>query len=714
MRSCVPNPRRPRRGVTLLEMLVAVALLVLMMTIVTSIFQAATGAITVAKTYQELDGNLRQLDSVLRQDLEGATVAEIATPAGITPPLNPDLNLGYFEVGENQFADLQGEDSDDYIRFTVRAPDGQPFTGRMWLGPVFLPSPPFPANTPNQPVMIQSQYAEVIYFLRNGNLYRRVFLIAPERQQSVTINGAAGWYPWQFPSAAFGGITVSWQGMNDLSARPSTFPGLPPVLNTVGDLTNRENRAFYPRFSNDYLSAGSPAPPGPDGQWDDVQYLSKNIPGGDTVPDWWPTFYPGVFNLSLINPTQDAGGNSLFYFARYPNTSAANSEFPDLMAFPYVFTGAYSLADPTSAVDGPLHGMGAPGATGNAMSQGQLVTLKSPPAPPNTLPLLPQPYGFVYNNGSIVANSRNSNPTDPTLPLTNPINLPNHNPIATGDTLTTPDMAATPPLQTWWGFPTWKETIAGGTPNTPASPGWGDPVLSPVQSINLFAGGQAPGLSWANRASFLLPPLTDPTLDLQQYNDGAGTAVFTTPASVFRDDVIMQGVRSFDVKVYDNAVPGYVDLGYSNYVDGASATVVSGNAQARMQFARDVLLPTMGHEGRIPPLPDDFRPDPNYIAQVGSDTYWQQFPSGLGDGTTGLVRLRRVWDTWSTDYSNAPATALNVSTNTMIGPPLSPPVYPSYPPPYTASLRGLQIQLRVVDPRNERIKVLTIRHSFSN
>ena len=65
--------RRPteRRGVTLLEMLVVVALLVLMMLILASIFHAATGAMTAMRTYQELDDNLRLLDLTIRQDLAG-------------------------------------------------------------------------------------------------------------------------------------------------------------------------------------------------------------------------------------------------------------------------------------------------------------------------------------------------------------------------------------------------------------------------------------------------------------------------------------------------------------------------------------------------------------------------------------------------------------------------------------------------------------------
>ena len=68
------------------------------------------------------------------------------------------------------------------------------------------------------------------------------------------------------------------------------------------------------------------------------------------------------------------------------------------------------------------------------------------------------------------------------------------------------------------------------------------------------------------------------------------------------------------------------------------------------------------------------------------------------------MRLRRVWDTWSTDYSHAPATGVNPTTGHADRPAVPPPVYPSYPPPYPWPLRGIQIQIRVVDPRNQRIK----------
>ena len=172
------RPRNPRRGVTLIEMLVTVALLVLMMAVLVQIFTAATGAVSNARAFQELDGSLRQLDSTLRTDLQNIT-------AKLTPPLNPKDNLGYFEYGENSFPDSQGEDSDDYLRFTAKAPEGQLFTGRMYA-PNLTGGPPVPAYTNRQPITITSQYAEIIYFLRNGNLYRRVLLVAPDRQAAVT------------------------------------------------------------------------------------------------------------------------------------------------------------------------------------------------------------------------------------------------------------------------------------------------------------------------------------------------------------------------------------------------------------------------------------------------------------------------------------------------------------------------------------------------
>ncbi|MGE3821212.1 MAG: type II secretion system protein J, partial [Isosphaeraceae bacterium] len=118
--------RTGRRGVTLVEMLVTVALLVLMMSVIVKVFVAATEAVSASRVFQELDGSLRQFDATIRQDLTNVTVQKF------TPPLDPKANQGYFEYAENSFADNQGEDSDDTLRFTVKAPEGQYFTGRFW------------------------------------------------------------------------------------------------------------------------------------------------------------------------------------------------------------------------------------------------------------------------------------------------------------------------------------------------------------------------------------------------------------------------------------------------------------------------------------------------------------------------------------------------------------------------------------------------------
>ena len=141
--------------------------------------------------YQDLDGSIRELDATIRYDLAGVT-APGCGPIRTTPStirFDPSQNHGYFEYSENQFADLQGEDTDDFLRFTAEAPEGELFTGRVYLP---MPASVLPQRAKQlqvyyqtQPITITSKFAEMIYFLRNGNLYRRVFLVAPDRQSSI-------------------------------------------------------------------------------------------------------------------------------------------------------------------------------------------------------------------------------------------------------------------------------------------------------------------------------------------------------------------------------------------------------------------------------------------------------------------------------------------------------------------------------------------------
>lgn len=689
MRSHLPRPRSPRRGATLVEMLVAVALLVLMMTIIVQIFSAATGAVSTARTYQELDSSLRQLDATLRQDLLGAT-------ARFTPPLNPNDNLGYFEYDENEFADLQGEDTDDILRFTAKSPPGQPFTGRLWVIPNQTTGTGISQQI--QPIMITSQFAEVIYFLRNGNLYRRVLLIAPERQASIA---SPPLLPPPYPQGTFP-EGVSWLGVNDLSARPApTGDGSKGtiILNTLGDLTNRENRFAYPRFATDYVQHTKLTDvTAPDGLPDDENPKTFAVSySGDGVPDYWPTLYLNVFNAPTPASPQRV----------WEATLARRVIRSDTMAFPFIFPGAFSVSDSYSASNG--------------------LGLIHTPIPSTMAPTLASLQSI------------------------------NHAPLDTGDSL--PFLST---RETWWGLPTWRETL---------STNWTDPyhqLYNPPTGPPSQPNGLSPFLPndpIPQADPNLLPKMTTDSipntnhpipyrLTAQTNTDGAGSATFTFPFKVWdlswEDDLIMTGVRTFDVKAYDNAYSGYVDLGWGDdlrlyvpynvsamnlvapttvplavngfFLDGtppvfqwppALRGVAAAHAVPNVYDRSSVIEQTFAHEGRMPPRIADFRFDAQF-PNGGPFSSAPGYTPNIGDDSNTVIRLRRVWDTWSTTYTRAPATGYDPNTGFPHGPPFSPPIYTSYPPPYPAPLRGIQIQIRVVDPRNELIKTLTIRQDFTD
>jgi hypothetical protein len=179
---------------------------------------------------------------------------------------------------------------------------------------------------------------------------------------------------------------------------------------------------------------------------------------------------------------------------------------------------------------------------------------------------------------------------------------------------------------------------------------------------------------------------------------------------IWEDDLIMTNVRSFDVKAFDPQIRGYEDLGY---LGKSQATGVFYTFQSLAQAV--TLLQGLGHEGRMPPIPvnngvGDFRYNPQATTQFPN--VFPQFD--VGDPSASTLRLRRVFDTWSTEYTQAPFSSWIFPT---IYPPYTagaPPLYPSFPPPYPAPLRGIQIQIRVADPQNEHVKVLTIRQDFAD
>ncbi|HEX6984161.1 MAG TPA: hypothetical protein VF170_02235, partial [Planctomycetaceae bacterium] len=146
----------------------------------------------------ENDQKARILSEVLRQDLATRTFRSVY-PFRFEPSpefaqtdadkqLLLELRQGYFSISEND----PGLDTDDVLALTVSVNQerfGQP-SNRLHGRASALPTPPTPPGTPeenkNQPELDDaipgngagaSGAAEVVYFLRNGNLYRSTLLV---------------------------------------------------------------------------------------------------------------------------------------------------------------------------------------------------------------------------------------------------------------------------------------------------------------------------------------------------------------------------------------------------------------------------------------------------------------------------------------------------------------------------------------------------------
>ena len=203
-----PTARRSS-GFTLVEMLVATALTMVLMAVVVTIFGRIGQTVSDSRSVVEATDRLRAAQIRLQKDLDGATATML--------PLGSKNETGYFEVIEgpvgvsidpSQIAineeegndpDLTVGDFDDVLIFTTHS-GGASFSGLC------------NGNT------IESDFAEVAWFVRGSNLYRRVMLIAPG-----TAPGGGG------PFFASNDISVHWESNN-------------PVPNTLADLARRENR----------------------------------------------------------------------------------------------------------------------------------------------------------------------------------------------------------------------------------------------------------------------------------------------------------------------------------------------------------------------------------------------------------------------------------------------------------------------------------------
>jgi hypothetical protein len=216
------------------------------MTAVVGVFGGVGDGIAKSRRAMEQFDRLRTAAQQLRMDLQGITV----TPDG--QPVRPEENQGYFElieggiftipqpqlnitsgtpqaVDETKQPDLAAGERGDILMFTTRNA-ARPFLGRYALA--------VDASNPT----LQSDAAEVAWFLRGKTLHRRVLLVAP--------GTAAALSPYYSGNQNQPRLR-SFYASNDISVHLSntkvngqTVRVLVP--NSLADLTKRENRFAHP------------------------------------------------------------------------------------------------------------------------------------------------------------------------------------------------------------------------------------------------------------------------------------------------------------------------------------------------------------------------------------------------------------------------------------------------------------------------------------
>lgn len=256
--------RTVRRGLTLVEMLIATVITLVMMAAVVFAFGLINDAIIYSRSTVEMTDRLRAAKERLQQDLNQVTATMI-------PSLKPEADEGYLEYVEGWWSDstlmsrvrpdegaqaggtFSGQvqpkmmelsktivgDTDDILMFTVRS-TGRPFVARLsdgrtvesyvaeiayYVVPEQItpsgggppePAPFYPRNAPNGP---------------GGLLCRQVRLVKPELGQSTDLEPSL--------SMRYGKIAGN-------NSRPAW------ICNGLGDLTKRENRMAHwnPLFEN--------------------------------------------------------------------------------------------------------------------------------------------------------------------------------------------------------------------------------------------------------------------------------------------------------------------------------------------------------------------------------------------------------------------------------------------------------------------------------
>jgi type II secretory pathway component PulJ len=242
------SPAPIRRGMTLVEMLVATTCTLILMGAIAQVFGAFGTAVSDSRSMIELDAQLRSVAWRLRNDLSGATARTL-------PPLEVEAGEGYFEVIEGPRGDadsgvdrtsLAPADIDDVLLFTTRNTE-TPYLGRYTSNPA----------SPGTTQTTESQLAEVAWFLRPtvvpAGTVPPVVTYTLFRRQNLVI-GYVGFKPfYDRADGSKGANQVDWASFNSWSSFLDQFdlsvqyqsPLGSLVPNSLADLTRRENRFMH-------------------------------------------------------------------------------------------------------------------------------------------------------------------------------------------------------------------------------------------------------------------------------------------------------------------------------------------------------------------------------------------------------------------------------------------------------------------------------------
>lgn len=181
--------KRAMGGFTLIEMLISIALVLVMMILFAQVFQMAGGSIGKMRAIAQNDQRARSIQTVIKADLDKRTfrfVYPFAANEDITAPVaRIAKRQGYLYISENN----PYNSLDDVLQFTVsstitvRNTDPAPYVAHALYLPMSGDTSPPSFRTSNQPDADDGQRipndtgsstaAEIAYFVRNGNLYRR-------------------------------------------------------------------------------------------------------------------------------------------------------------------------------------------------------------------------------------------------------------------------------------------------------------------------------------------------------------------------------------------------------------------------------------------------------------------------------------------------------------------------------------------------------------